>query len=93
MKKRHKKDFTNVFMCLILFIPERERDATTYESSLCFQRVASLPLSGKEKPMTRDNGTWSYRWNGVTISAPTLEKLIKAVAELGLLEGGEEWKC
>ena len=48
-------------------------------------------LSGnKEKPMTRDNGTWSYRWNGVTISAPTLEKLIKAVAELGLLEGGEE---
>lgn len=40
--------------------------------------------------MTRDNGVWSFRWKGVSISAPTLEKLINAVAELGLLDGGEE---
>ena len=34
--------------------------------------------------MTRDNGVWSFRWRGVSISAPTLDELVNAVASLGI---------
>ena len=34
--------------------------------------------------MTRNEGTWTYRKDGVELSSPSLDRLITALSELGI---------